>query len=201
MNWEEALKYAEGMEYAGYSDWRLPNAKELQYLVDYTRSPDTTNSAAIDPIFEATSITNEAGQQDWAYYWTSTTHLDGPRPGTNAAYVSFGRAIGQMRGKIMDVHGAGAQRSDPKTGEPAIGKGPQGDSRRVDNYVRLVRGDSVEVVNAETDVNNNGYPNVIRVDKDFSSAGPGNANPMNRNSRQSGEDFPGERPRRPRPVW
>jgi hypothetical protein len=43
----------------------------------------------------------------------------------------------------VDVHGAGAQRSDPKTGDPAMfphGRGPQGDVIRIYNYVRLVRG-------------------------------------------------------------
>ena len=42
----------------------------------------------------------------------------------------------------MDVHGAGAQRSDPKTGDASDyegGRGPQGDVVRIDNYVRLVR--------------------------------------------------------------
>ena len=43
---------------------------------------------------------------------------------------------------LMDVHGAGAQRSDPKAGNPADfpkGRGPQGDVIRIYNYVRLVR--------------------------------------------------------------
>ncbi len=139
MNWQAALKYAEGLDYGGYSDWRLPNAKELQYIVDYSCSPDTTDSPAIDPIFKTTSIKNEAGKKDFPFFWTSTTHLDGPQPGANAAYVSFGRAIGQMRGTIMDVHGAGAQRSDRKKGSPQLGHGPQGDAVRVNNYVRCVR--------------------------------------------------------------
>jgi hypothetical protein len=42
----------------------------------------------------------------------------------------------------MDVHGAGAQRSDPKTGDPAAfphGRGPQGDVIRINNFVRCVR--------------------------------------------------------------
>ncbi|WP_081695410.1 hypothetical protein [Psychromonas sp. SP041] len=43
----------------------------------------------------------------------------------------------------MDVHGAGAQRSDPKTGE-AMSRGPQGDMIRVNNYVRSVRGGIVD---------------------------------------------------------
>ena len=43
---------------------------------------------------------------------------------------------------FVDVHGAGAQRSDPKDGVPAMfphGRGPQGDVIRIYNYVRLVR--------------------------------------------------------------
>ena len=44
---------------------------------------------------------------------------------------------------MLDVHGAGAPRSDPKEGNPAMfphGRGPQGDVIQIDNYVRLVRG-------------------------------------------------------------
>ncbi|NIP28031.1 MAG: DUF1566 domain-containing protein, partial [Phycisphaerae bacterium] len=43
LNWQEALNWAENLKYAGYSDWRLPNVKELQSIVDYTRSPATTD--------------------------------------------------------------------------------------------------------------------------------------------------------------
>ena len=73
LNWQEALDWAENLEYAGYSDWRLPNVKELQSIVDYTRSPATTNSAANDPIFQTTSIIAESGQEDYPYYWSGTT--------------------------------------------------------------------------------------------------------------------------------
>ncbi len=44
--------------------------------------------------------------------------------------------------RYVDVHGAGAQRSDPKSGDPADfphGRGPQGDVIRIFNFVRLVR--------------------------------------------------------------
>ena len=47
--------------------------------------------------------------------------------------------------QLLDVHGAGAQRSDPKIGNPADyphGLGPQGDVRRIYNFVRCVRGAS-----------------------------------------------------------
>jgi hypothetical protein len=51
--------------------------------------------------------------------------------------------MGYMNGAWVDVHGAGAQRSDPKSGDPASypnGRGPQGDAIRISNYVRVVRG-------------------------------------------------------------
>lgn len=144
MDWQAALAWVQGKNddrYLGYSDWRLPNAKELQSIVDYTRSPDTTGAAAIDPRFDVTSITNEADQVDFPFYWSSTTHAS-QLNAANAVYVAFGRALGHMNGSWMDVHGAGAQRSDPKTGDPAgyaDGRGPQGDAVRIDNFVRLVR--------------------------------------------------------------
>lgn len=146
MNWQQALDWVQwrnATAYLGYDDWRLPNAKELQSLVDYSRSPDATASAAIDPLFQVTPTTNEAGALDYPYFWSSTTHINWTNvPATHAVYVAFGRAMGYMNGRWVDVHGAGAQRSDPKTGDPAAyptGRGPQGDAVHIDNAVRLVR--------------------------------------------------------------
>ncbi len=194
MNWERALGYAEQSTASGYSDWRLPNAKELQSIVDYERAPDVTNSPAIDPIFNCTSILNESNQVDYPFYWTSTTHANWTEQGGNhGVYIAFGRALGYMsmrgpqksgndsshqrpsggrgsrrqggsrggsghqgpppeqsvsKSKLsqtagwQDVHGAGAQRSDPKSGDASKfpkGFGPQGDAIRINNFVRLVR--------------------------------------------------------------
>ena len=142
-DWEESLKYAEDLELGGHSDWRLPDAKELQSIVDYTRSPSTTNSPAIDPMFQTTSITDPDGVTgQYPFFWSSTTHLDGPNPYAGAVYIAFGAALGKMRGTLVDIHGAGAQRSDPKSGNKADYPqyfGPQGDVRYVYNYVRAVR--------------------------------------------------------------
>jgi hypothetical protein len=148
MNWEDALGWVQqknAENYLGHSDWRLPNAKEMQSLVDYSRAPDATNSAAIDPVFNITAISNEAGQLDYPWFWTGTTHLKFNGSAWDAVYIAFGRGLGSMDGvNVLDVHGAGCQRSDPKTGNandyPTWGNGPQGDVRRVFNYVRLVRG-------------------------------------------------------------
>ena len=135
LNWEESLNFSENVSFAGYDDWRLPSAKELHSILDYSRSPDATNSAAISPVFEYSVITNEAGQTDYPAYWTSTSF----EPGGDAVIIFFGRAMGYINGNFMDVHGAGCQRTDPKQGTPSYGFGPQGDVRRVYNYVRLVR--------------------------------------------------------------
>ena len=143
MLWEDALEHAENHEFASYSDWRLPDTKELQSIIDYSRSPATTNSAAIDDLFNATQVTNEAGQTDYPMYWTNTTFSTQSQDnGAYAIYLCFGRAMGYINGEWLDVHGAGAQRSDPKTGNPddyPEGHGPQGDAIRINNFVRLVR--------------------------------------------------------------
>ena len=143
-DWQEALAYCEQLELAGNADWRLPDVKELQSIVDYSRAPDVTGTPAIDPVFEVSDPE--------LYYWSSTTALEGPpsRRGGSAAYVSFGRAMGFMqapprsgRYRLLDVHGAGAQRADPKSGDPddyPRGHGPQGDVVNILNLARCVRG-------------------------------------------------------------
>ncbi|MFC1749621.1 DUF1566 domain-containing protein [Pseudomonadota bacterium] len=152
-NWDDAVAQCEAATTASYDDWRLPNAKELHSILNYTRSPDTDNQAAIDPVFNASDFQNEAGETDWGYYWSSTTHVDNSGNGSNAAYISFGRALGYIRDVVFDVHGAGAQRSNDKVDvstaqgiQSATGatgtfyyKGPQGDISRDNNKVRCVR--------------------------------------------------------------
>jgi hypothetical protein len=141
-DWEEALEYTENLELANYEDWRLPNIKELQSIVDYSRSLDTTNSPAIDSLFVLTEITDPEGDLNYGYYWSSTTHQDGNNISANASYVSFGEAQGEMFDELMDVHGCGAVRSDPKSGNKLdypMYFGPQGDVRYVYNYVLAVR--------------------------------------------------------------
>ena len=142
-DWETSITYCESLNLGGYSDWHLPNIKELQSLVDYSRSPTETNSAAIDSIFEVSKITiPEIIWGEYPYFWSTTTHLDGVNPYAGAAYIAFGKALGKMNNNLLDVHGAGAQRSDPKSGSLSdypIFCGPQGDAQIVYNQCRCVR--------------------------------------------------------------
>lgn len=138
IDWEDALAYAQtqnNANYLGHNDWRLPNAKELQSLVDYKRSPYATNTAnvgpAINTLFSCTSILNDGGKADYPYYWTSTSAMsmaNGSYP--SAWYVAFGQA---EDGNGENLHGAGAVRFDSKTVGTGAGE------ERVLNYVRLVR--------------------------------------------------------------
>jgi hypothetical protein len=58
--WKDALAYCENLVLGSFSDWRLPNPKELERLVDLS-----TSSPAIDTsLFLHTSN---------GYYWTSST--------------------------------------------------------------------------------------------------------------------------------
>ncbi len=143
-NWRAALAYCDQLDLGGARDWRLPDAKELHTIVDYGRAPATSSSAAVAPPLQASKVES--------YFWTSTTISDGPpdvRYG-KAVYFAFGRALGWMemppgsgRVDLIDVHGAGAQRADFKSGDPQQyprGFGPQGDDVRIANHVRCVRG-------------------------------------------------------------
>jgi len=149
-DWENSLSYCEGLSLGGHIDWHLPNAKELHSIVDYSRCPDVTSSAAIDPLFSCTSFNDPYGNPgQYGYYWTSSPLMDGPNPYTDAVYICFGEAQGQMEAPpnsgnyvLMDTHGAGAQRNDTKTGLAANYPqyhGPQGDVVYVFNYSRCVR--------------------------------------------------------------
>ncbi|HQW04345.1 MAG: DUF1566 domain-containing protein [Flavobacteriales bacterium] len=162
-NWENALSYAENLTLTDHSDWRLPNAKELQSIVDYTRSPGATSSPAIDPLFYCTPITDPNGNSgQYGYYWSSSPLQDGPNPYSDAVYFCFGKAQGLMELppnsgnlQLLDVHGAGAQRNDPKTGDPADFPnyfGPQGDVRYAYNFIRCVRNTSTPTSIKGTDL-------------------------------------------------
>lgn len=122
-NWKDSLAACESLSLAGRDDWRLPNVKELQHLVDYSR---------LDPALDMRYF-KQKDRDGW--FWSSTTHGDNT---ASASYVCFGKCVSVDN---VDVHGAGAQRSDPKSGDPSRW-GPMGGQRdqvRILNYARCVR--------------------------------------------------------------
>jgi hypothetical protein len=62
--WHEAIAACERLNYAGRSDWRLPNRNELQSLADYSLA-----NPAIDGTF---FVSAPAG------FWSSTTSAENP---------------------------------------------------------------------------------------------------------------------------
>jgi len=127
MEWSEALSEAESTTYAGYSDWRLPDVKELQSIVNY----DGSYPAIDQSMFNCTEYDDNVNY----YFWTNTSaYFSSMDPVYGYAwYVAFGFAVGDDG---LDSHGAGAVRFSPKyTGSPNAGEG--GDN--ITNSVRLVR--------------------------------------------------------------
>jgi hypothetical protein len=74
-SWCQALGYCEGLELGGHDDWRLPNVRELQSLLDFRQV-----SPAIDPVFGAVAD----------LYWSSTSSVNVPQ---YAWYVGFGNRL------------------------------------------------------------------------------------------------------------
>jgi hypothetical protein len=82
LTWEAALTYSEGLPLAGYEDWRMPTAKELQSIVDYSRW-----CPAIDTTFFPGTVSS--------YYWSSTTL---------ARYTSVAWLVNSYYGHLFPGH-------------------------------------------------------------------------------------------------
>lgn len=78
--WDNALLACENLNYAGYTDWRLPNVRELASIIDYGVAAPTINATAFPGTVSA--------------YFASTTYV----PSTVSAWiVTFNSAsVGNM---------------------------------------------------------------------------------------------------------
>lgn len=137
-NWQDSLAYAENADFAGYTDWRLPNIKELQSIVKYGGEEGAW--PAIDTRYFTLSGDNTPADPMWV--WSSTTQGDFKY---TAAYISFGKAFSKKNSRAteyFDWHGAGAQRSDPKSGSPSeyeMASENAADLVMTKNYTLMVR--------------------------------------------------------------
>ena len=75
--WKEALDYCENLDYAGKSDWRLPNKNELLSLVDYSKLEEAEEEPVDEP--ELRAETEEVSEVISSFpgmtpdtFWTST---------------------------------------------------------------------------------------------------------------------------------
>lgn len=63
ITWGNAIIYANGLDFAGFTDWRIPNLKELLSICNYSLVLPSID----EPPFANTIFDN---------YWTSTTYFD-----------------------------------------------------------------------------------------------------------------------------
>jgi hypothetical protein len=75
--WNEAIDWAEGLTFAGYSDWRLPNIRELHSLIYFA-----TFNPAIDYIYFPNTR--------WDFYWSGSTYA-GSTGDAWVVYFGYGR--------------------------------------------------------------------------------------------------------------
>ncbi|MDC7233987.1 MAG: DUF1566 domain-containing protein [Spirochaetales bacterium] len=112
--WVDTLIWVQKMnevEYLGYSDWRLPDAKELQSIVQYgiTELPATDTD-----FFDLSRID--------CYMWTSTTCGDFP---DTALYFAFGKAYGINLASGGAAGMGGSEMGPPDDGNKDMGPPPE----------------------------------------------------------------------------
>jgi hypothetical protein len=77
VTWDEAMTYAENLDYAGYSDWRLPNRSEMRSIVSYGASSiDSYVAGKFDTLVP-----------EGKFWWTSTTYAS--PYGSGSAWVLY----------------------------------------------------------------------------------------------------------------
>jgi hypothetical protein len=89
MTWNDAIDNCEALDFAGHTDWRLPNIKELMSIVDYE---------VFSPAINQTYFPNTQS----GYYWSGTT---GANWAGHAWGINFygGNVYGNGKGSVVYV--------------------------------------------------------------------------------------------------
>ena len=80
LNWQQALQFAHGYEFAGHDGWRLPNIKELASITELQCVRPSINAA----IFPSTTSDD---------YWTSTPSSTDPERAWVVAFFNSSNSI------------------------------------------------------------------------------------------------------------
>jgi len=89
LTWYEAIDWAENLEFAGYDDWRLPNRRELDSLVDAGRTL---------PALDTSVFPNLPASLNYEYWTSSTVDFDP----FYAWYIGFDS--GHVNGSTKNYH-------------------------------------------------------------------------------------------------
>jgi len=100
VSWENALTVANGGNWCGYTDWRIPNINELASIINYGYSSPANwlmygSGDAANPACNGTCFVNvQAGG-----YWSSSSNTDSP---TQAWHMNFSNANMGVAAKVLD---------------------------------------------------------------------------------------------------
>lgn len=106
-SWKEALVYCESLYLDGHSNWRLPNIRELNTIVDYSSSVPVSvfnwngqGSNRITTFGKHSDAPHVFKIRD-IHYWSATTRADKL---TSAWTVSFNTGFSWSHPKVGNLH-------------------------------------------------------------------------------------------------